>query len=56
MLPDAVVDDPQGLALDDLTRTRTWAELGERATRPCPATVGSVARLTPLGRPVVPLV
>ncbi|MGZ4709917.1 MAG: AMP-binding protein [Acidimicrobiales bacterium] len=33
MLPDAVVDDPQGLALDDLTRTRTWAELGERATR-----------------------
>jgi long-chain acyl-CoA synthetase len=33
MLPDAVTTDPHGLALDDLTRTRTWAELGERATR-----------------------
>jgi long-chain acyl-CoA synthetase len=33
MLPDAVVNDPGGLALDDLTRTRSWAELGERATR-----------------------
>ena len=33
MLPDAVATDPEGLALDDLTRTRTWAELGDRATR-----------------------
>jgi long-chain acyl-CoA synthetase len=33
MLPDAVTTDPQGLALDDLTRTRSWAELGDRATR-----------------------
>jgi long-chain acyl-CoA synthetase len=33
MLPDAVQKDPDGLALDDLTRTRTWAELGDRATR-----------------------
>jgi len=33
MLPDAVVTDPDGLALDDLTRTRSWAEFGERATR-----------------------
>jgi long-chain acyl-CoA synthetase len=33
MLPDAVTTDPHGLALDDLTRTRTWAELGDRATR-----------------------
>ncbi len=33
MLPDAVVHDPDGLALDDLTRTRSWAELADRATR-----------------------
>src|SRR4051812_48139932 len=33
MLPDAVTSDPAGLALDDLTRTRSWAELGDRATR-----------------------
>ena len=33
MLPDAVQTDPHGLALDDLTRTRSWAELGDRATR-----------------------
>ncbi len=33
MLPDAVTSDPTGLALDDLTRTRSWAELGDRATR-----------------------
>ncbi len=33
MLPDVVVDDPDGLALDDLTRTRSWAELADRATR-----------------------
>jgi acyl-CoA synthetase (AMP-forming)/AMP-acid ligase II len=33
MLPDAVTTDPGGLALDDLTRTRSWAELGDRAIR-----------------------
>ena len=33
MLPDAVTSDPTGLALDDLTRTRSWGELGDRATR-----------------------
>ena len=33
MLPDAVATDPDGLALDDLTRTRSWAELADRATR-----------------------
>jgi long-chain acyl-CoA synthetase len=27
------LDDPHGLALDDLTRTRSWAELVDRATR-----------------------
>jgi acyl-CoA synthetase (AMP-forming)/AMP-acid ligase II len=25
--------DPQGLALDDLTRQRSWAELEDRSTR-----------------------
>ena len=33
MLPDAVANDPDGLALDDLTRSRSWAELVDRATR-----------------------
>ena len=33
MLPDAVLSDPGGLALDDLTRTRSWAEFGDRSNR-----------------------
>jgi long-chain acyl-CoA synthetase len=33
MLPEAVLTDPNGLALDDLTRTRSWAELADRAIR-----------------------
>lgn len=33
MLFDQVAAAPDALALDDLTRTRTWAELADRATR-----------------------
>ena len=33
VLPDPVFTDPNGLALDDLTRTRSWAQLADRATR-----------------------
>ncbi len=33
MLFDHARESPQGLALDDLTRRRTWAELADRATR-----------------------
>src|SRR5262249_20801509 len=33
MLFDRAVRDPQGLALDDGTRRRSWAELADRTTR-----------------------
>jgi len=33
VLLDALSSDPNGLALDDLTRTRSWADLADRATR-----------------------
>lgn len=33
MLLGKAVTDPNGLALDDLTRRRTWAEVAERSTR-----------------------
>ena len=33
MLFDAVAVDPEAIALDDLTRTRTWAELDDRVAR-----------------------
>ena len=33
MLFDIAAADPDGLALDDLTRTRSWAEFIDRTTR-----------------------
>lgn len=33
MLYEKAVTDPSGLALDDLTRRRTWAEVADRSTR-----------------------
>ncbi len=33
MLFDHAAANPTGLALDDLTRRRTWAELVDRSTR-----------------------
>ena len=33
MIFDHAARDPGGLALDDLTRRRSWAELADRTTR-----------------------
>ena len=33
MILERAAHDPEGLAVSDLTRTRSWAELADRATR-----------------------